>query len=177
MATGGGLVRFNPKGVPGCRVIYANEVPADGPKTSMFTVLIPQDADRHSKYITTLLEGRDGTIWCGTLKGLFRLAQVGAQAQLLPVEIALSRDYAEQALVSSLLEDRFGTLWIGTYNGLYRRWPDGSFARYGAKDGLNDVVPVLHEDRRGRLWIGTRMVGGFRLATPAGPSVPGGTPH
>src|SRR3989441_10920553 len=172
VATGGGLVRFNPKGVPSSRVVYAHDRPADAPNTAMFTVVIPEGADRYAKYITTLLEGRDGTIWCGTFKGLFRLAQIGAQAQLLPVEIGLSRDYTEQGLVSSLLEDRFGTLWIGTYYGVYRRWPDGSFARYGAKDGLNDGIAVLHEDRRGRLWIGTRVAGLFRLTTTADHSVP-----
>ena len=175
VATNGGLVRFNPKGAPSSRIVYVNEAPAAEPP--MFTVIVPEDADRHARYVTALLEGREGTIWCGTFKGLFRLAQMGAQAQLVSVEIGLSRDYAEQALVSSLLEDRFGTLWIGTYNGLYRRWPDGSFARYGAKDGLNDVVPVLREDRRGRLWIGTRMAGLFRLATTADHSVPAVARH
>src|SRR3989442_803381 len=177
VATGGGLVRFNPKGVPSSRVVYAHDRPADAPNTAMFTVVIPEGADRYAKYITTLLEGRDGTIWCGTFKGLFRLAQIGAQAQLLPVEIGLSRDYTEQGLVSSLLEDRFGTLWIGTYYGVYRRWPDGSFARYGAKDGLNDGIAVLHEDRRGRLWVGTRAAGLFRLATTADHSMPAVARH
>ena len=172
VATGGGLVRFNPKGIPSGHVVYARDSPADAPNPPMFTVVIPDGADRYGKYITTLLEGRDETIWCGTLKGLFRLAQAGPQAQLLPVEIGLSRDYTEQGLVSSVLEDRFGTLWIGTYYGLYRRWPDGSFARYGAKDGLNDSIQVLREDRRGRLWIGTRVAGIFRLTTTADHSVP-----
>jgi ligand-binding sensor domain-containing protein/signal transduction histidine kinase len=177
VATGGGLVRFNPKGVAGSRIVYAHDPPADAPDAPMFTVVVPEDADRYGKYINTLLEGRDGTIWCGTFRGVFRLAQVAAQLQLLPVEIGLSRDYTEQGLVTSLLEDRYGTLWVGTFSGLYRRWPDGSFARYGAKDGLNDVIPVLREDRRGRLWMGTRMAGIFRLATTADHSPPIVTRH
>src|SRR5438876_946341 len=170
LATNGGLVRFNPKGVPVSGVVGANEAPAAAPP--MFTVIVPEDTDRHARAITALLEGRDGTIWCGTFKGLFRLAQDGARVRLLPVELGLLHDYAEQSLVSSLVEDRFGTLWIGTYNGLYRRWPDGSFARYGAKDGLNDVIHVLREDRRGRLWIGTAMARLFRLAATADHGVP-----
>src|SRR5437870_1520663 len=88
LATGGGLVRFNPKSVPASRIVYANEASATAPP--MFTVVVPEDKDRHARFITTLFEARDGTIWCGTFKGLFRLAQMGAQAQLLPVEIGLS---------------------------------------------------------------------------------------
>src|SRR5438128_1993252 len=54
VATGGGLVRFNPKGVPGSRVVYAHDSPAAAPNAPMFTVVIPDDADRYNKYITTL---------------------------------------------------------------------------------------------------------------------------
>src|SRR6266849_6512905 len=49
VATGGGLVRFNPKGAPSSRVVYAHDAPAEAPNASMFTVVIPEDADRHSK--------------------------------------------------------------------------------------------------------------------------------
>src|ERR1700682_4467480 len=163
VATGGGLVRFNPKGVPGSRVIYAHDPPLSAPLAPMFTVVIPGVADRQSKHVTELFEGHDGTIWCGTFKGLFRLTQKDAQARLLPVDIGLRSDYAEQALISSLLEDRFGTLWIGTYSGLYRRWADGSLAQYGAKDGLAETIHTLLEDRRGALWVGTRSNGLFHF--------------
>src|SRR2546428_2041332 len=61
VATGGGLVRFNPKGVPSSRVVYAHDRPADAPNAAMFTVVIPEAADRYGKDITTLLQGRDGT--------------------------------------------------------------------------------------------------------------------
>jgi signal transduction histidine kinase/ligand-binding sensor domain-containing protein len=171
VATGGGLAHFNPRGVPGPTVVFADD-PGAAARAPMFTVVVPEDTDRHARAFTVLLEGRDGTIWCGTFKGLFRLAQDGARVGLLPVKIGLLHDYAEQQLVSSLLEDHFGTLWVGTFSGLYRRWADGSFARYGAKDGLNDVIPVLREDRRGRLWFGTRNAGLFRLATTADHSPP-----
>src|SRR6266550_8196453 len=69
VATGGGLVHFNPNGVAGSRVIYANDPPTDAPIASMFSVVIPDAPDRQNKYITTVREGRDGTIWCGTFRG------------------------------------------------------------------------------------------------------------
>jgi len=62
VATGAGLVRFNPKGVPGSRVVYANDLPADAHPTPMFTVVTPDEAGRRVKFITTLREGRGGTI-------------------------------------------------------------------------------------------------------------------
>src|SRR3989442_10237694 len=57
VATNGGLVRFNPKGAPASRIVYANEAPAAAPP--MFTVIVPEDTDRHARFITVLLEGRD----------------------------------------------------------------------------------------------------------------------
>src|SRR5947209_15391705 len=73
VATYGGIVRFNPKGTPSNRVVYAGEAIAIAP---MFTVIVPEDQDRRARAITVLLEGRNGTIWCGTLKGLFKLDQI-----------------------------------------------------------------------------------------------------
>src|SRR3989442_428063 len=70
VATYGGIVRFNPKGAPSNRVVYAGEAIAIAP---MFTAIVPEDQDRRARAITVLLEDRNGTIWCGTLKGLSRL--------------------------------------------------------------------------------------------------------
>src|SRR6267378_4908571 len=64
VGTYGGLVRFNPRGMPVSRVIYAGEVSEIAP---MFTVIVPEDQDRRARAITVLLEDRNGTIWCGTL--------------------------------------------------------------------------------------------------------------
>src|SRR5262250_751508 len=62
VATDGGLVRFNPKAPPEPRVVYANET--DSRARPMFTVVVPEDEERNAKRITTLLEDREGTIWC-----------------------------------------------------------------------------------------------------------------
>src|SRR5436305_11847337 len=119
VATNGGLCKFNPQGVPTSHVIYANSSSVDTARKPMFTVVTPAVDDQYGKAINTLLEGRDGTIWCGTLKGLFRVASAGDGVQLLPVDIGLPTEYAEQSYVNALLEDHFGTLWIGTPSGLY----------------------------------------------------------
>jgi len=173
VATNGGLVRFNPKGTAGSEVVLANEAPPNAPP--MFSVVVPEDTDRYARVITVLLEGRDGTVWCGSLKGLYRLQTRSERFSLIPFEVGMPSDYGEGRFVSDLAEDRYGSIWIATHNGLYRRWPDGSTAQYTASDGLPNIfIHDLLLDHLGQLWIGTRYGGFFRLAfdeTHAKPSV------
>jgi ligand-binding sensor domain-containing protein len=70
VATNGGLVRFNPRGAPLSRVVNASENQVG--TAPMFTLVLPEDTDRQARAITALLEGHDGTLWCGTYKGLYR---------------------------------------------------------------------------------------------------------
>ncbi|HZE68779.1 MAG TPA: two-component regulator propeller domain-containing protein [Pyrinomonadaceae bacterium] len=135
----------------------------------MFTVFTPEGEDPYTRSVTTLLEGRDGTIWCGTRRGLFRLAQTDRRRALILVDVGLPTDYPLSGLIDALVEDRHGTLWVGAATGLYRRWPDGTTARYSTQDGLPDEnLHDLLEDRLGNLWVATRLGGLFRLATTAG---------
>ena len=172
VATNGGLVHFNPKGSSENHVVSVSEDQVGtGP---MFAVVLPGDADRLAQAITNLLEARDGTIWCGTLKGLYRLDRSGGRFALLPVDLGMPGDYGEQRYVNDLVEDRYGSLWLATPSGLYRRWADGSTARYTSRDGLpGNVIHDLMLDHQGQLWVGTREAGLFRLnadethATPA----------
>lgn len=161
VATLGGLVRFDPKG----RASNAphSRSPSAGP---MFTVYAPSEAARQARSFTVLLEGRDGTVWAGTRGGLFRVAQEGGRAELLPVGIQPPTEWVGQSYVSALLEDRHGTLWVGADTGLYRRWPDGSGVHQGLKDVLKfEHINDLLEDRNGSLWVGTRFGGLLRLTT------------
>src|SRR5439155_24796352 len=158
VATYGGIVRFNPKGAPSNRVIYAGEPGATG---AMFTVIVPEDQDRLAKAITVLLEDRNGTIWCGTQKGLSKLERTNDRLALRPVEVGILNDYPEQGYVSDVLEDSRGSLWIAAPSGLYRRWPDGTAARYTKRDGLpNEYLEDLLEDHDGQIWAASRL-GGF----------------
>jgi ligand-binding sensor domain-containing protein/signal transduction histidine kinase len=160
VATDGGLVRFNPKGRPDRHVVYENASPAPAP---MFTVVVPEEEDRLARAVTVLLEGRDGTIWAGTNKGLYRLDRENGRS-LRPVDIHLPNEFPEQRIIADVLEDRYGSLWIASPSGLYRRWPDGSAARYTTQDGLpNQFLQDLLEDHDGQLWAATRLGGFFRF--------------
>src|SRR5262245_19714362 len=99
LGTNGGLVHFNPKGSPFNRVSYANDVNSSAP---MFTVVVPNDTDRHARAITTVLESRDGTIWCGTYKGLYRLASMDGKQSLVPVEVGMPVEYGEWRYVTDI---------------------------------------------------------------------------
>jgi ligand-binding sensor domain-containing protein/two-component sensor histidine kinase len=167
IATNGGLVHFDPKGRPGSGAVYEN-----GPMTPtpMFTVIGPDDGNRRGRAINVLREGRDGTIWAGTDNGLYRLenAQTNGNRSLRPIEIRLPSDYPEQRAIADVVEDARGSLWIATPNGLYRRWPDGTSARYGARDGLpSEHLSDVLEDHEGRLWVATRVDGFFGFTADA----------
>jgi ligand-binding sensor domain-containing protein/two-component sensor histidine kinase len=162
VATYGGLVRFNPKGIP-ANLTSIGDTNTIAP---MFTVIIPEDDDRLSRAINALVEDRNGTIWCATQNGLFRLSTNDNQRRLQSVDIGIPYDYMEQRFIADLLEDRYGSMWIATPAGLYRRWPNGKAARYTKREGLpNEYLGDLLKDHDGNLWVGTRMAGFFRLIT------------
>ena len=164
IATNGGLVHFNVRGHSTNRITYANEPSNTLP---LFTTFVPDDTNRRARAITTVFEDRTGTVWCGTMKGLYRLENNGGY-RLKPADIGIPAGYGDEGFVTSIVEDRNGSLWIATRVGLYRRWPDGSAARYTERDGLPDVV--LHHlliDRENRLWVGSRYAGFFCLAATA----------
>jgi len=172
VATNGGLCRFNPKGVSTSHPVYAVEGSADSSLEAMFTFYTPSGDDQLSKAINTVIEARDGSLWCGTRRGLFRLTQAGGRVELLRVDIGLPNS-EQSSYVDSLIEDRFGTIWVGTRIGLYRRWQDGSIAHYDKGNQLPDRnIHDLLEDRKGNLWVGMRDGGLVRLSIEAGHNAP-----
>jgi ligand-binding sensor domain-containing protein/signal transduction histidine kinase len=119
------------------------------PRFSLIPAGGPQGAD-----LEVLFEDGSGEIWCGTDRGLLRLAR--ARKELQPVDFKLPRQQGEDTRVLALANDRRGDLWIGTGTGLYRRHASGQIEQYTPRQGLPDmVITALFQDRQGRLWIGT----------------------
>ncbi|HWB98597.1 MAG TPA: two-component regulator propeller domain-containing protein, partial [Bryobacteraceae bacterium] len=112
---------------------------------------------------------RDGGIWMGTSKGLFRVRKtqsgVGVDAQP-----------GVPGPVVAILKDRDGVLWVGTWGqGLYRV-RHGAVDSWKAHEGLaDDYIRTLYEDQEGNLWIGTRAGGLTRWNDTA--IVPYGVPE
>jgi streptogramin lyase len=160
IATNVGLVFFNPRGQATARVVLANQTSGPPP---MFTVVVPADDDQ-ARAVNVLYEDRSGTIWCGTMKHLYRLQRFDNRFSLLSVDMGTAGGHPKEVFVYDLLEDRSGFLWVAAASGLFQRWPDGRIEHYTKRDGLpDDVIHDLLEDHQGRLWAATRLGGFFRF--------------
>jgi signal transduction histidine kinase/ligand-binding sensor domain-containing protein len=113
----------------------------------------------------SLAEQEDGTVWAGSMGGLFRIdhgtRKVTSFARAQQDPNGLGPGYVDAVLV-----DRSGTLWVGTGGGgLHRLEPDGrSFARFTSDAADNgslsdDFVTTMVEGSDGTLWVGTRSGG------------------
>jgi len=160
LATNGGLVRFIPGGIPRPGIAYDSEAAVD--QQPMFSLVSPDDSDPLARAVTTLFQDNDGTIWCGTTKGLYRLERTTNGLALRPIDLGMPKEFPEQSFISDVLEDQQGSLWIAAPTGLYRRWRDGSVARYTSRNGLPaDYLHDLLIDHVGRLWAASRSSGFF----------------
>ena len=102
--------------------------------------------------ISSLFKDREGTIWIGTSRGLFRLAKQFITGYSTANGL-LDRE------VYPILQSRNGDIWVGSILGL-SRFRDGVFHNTPLPASYN-VVQALGEDNTGGLWVG--IVGGLLL--------------
>jgi signal transduction histidine kinase/CheY-like chemotaxis protein/ligand-binding sensor domain-containing protein len=109
----------------------------------------------------TFVMDRDpsGTLWFGTVKGLYKFARGASPADAFQKQINFP--------VTSIFNDQRGSLWLaGRIPGLTRfRISDGRVTRYTSQSGLFDDDAVSHtlSDDDGNLWISTSH--GIYMAT------------
>jgi signal transduction histidine kinase/ligand-binding sensor domain-containing protein len=144
---GKGLSRRDPK-----KADFAGVAPPPDPPMALSTVL-------------ALAEQPDGTVWAGSMAGLFRIDPRTGSALSMPRMPQAPHGLAP-GYVDALLVDRTGTLWIGTGGGgLHRLEQDGrSFARFlsdasDANSLSDDFVTTIIEASDGTIWVGTRSGG------------------
>jgi ligand-binding sensor domain-containing protein/signal transduction histidine kinase len=108
--------------------------------------LLPQK-DAGSQ-IKSLLETRDGSIWVGTIEGLYRAS---------PGSKRFSRVPGITGTVLTLLEAASGELWVGsTIGGIYRV-RCATVAHLGEPDThISNVVLFMFRDSNQNIWIGTQ---------------------
>lgn len=98
--------------------------------------------------VKSILETRDGSVWVGTVSGLFRLSPGAQRFQRVP-------GITQTVRVLRQLSD--GSLWIGTIGEGIRRIAGGSSTAITAPDSLpSNTVLNFFEDDEKNLWIGTQ---------------------
>ena len=119
--------------------------------------------------VYTVFEGKDGTIWAGTLSGGLSSLKDG-KFTVYSVATGLPSN-----TVSSILETHDARMWFATSNGL-SSLSNGVWRTYTKRDGLpSDDVDCVLEDSSGTLWIGTSD--GLALLGAGGLQVPQSLPE
>ncbi len=139
---------------------------------------VPFPANAPAPHVRSMLETRDGALWCGTeADGLWRRHEgvwtSWRKGQGLPVD-----------RINGMAEGTDGALWLATGGGGVVRFKDGSWTTFDRAAGLGDPwvwkVRVFHgPDGRDELWAATQgglfVFDGQRWSPPnLGPGLPGG---
>jgi len=105
------------------------------------------------KDVWCLMESSDKSIWIGSGKGIFCLAEETLTEIPLPENLF-------SPVVRALVEDREGRIWVGTQDDgllLVKKIGDTFETDYIGPKGIE--ITTLFVDRRGALWIGTQEHG------------------
>jgi ligand-binding sensor domain-containing protein/signal transduction histidine kinase len=115
-------------------------------------------------FVFALAEDHQGTVWAGTLQGLYRFSQQRWE------RLGTSRGLVEGAVLA-VYEDSARRLWIATPTAIYRRADaSSSFERVDDIE-LSNTSQHFSEDSNGEIWI-TDFQRGFRSANPSTPDRP-----
>jgi ligand-binding sensor domain-containing protein len=114
--------------------------------------------DIELKWITTLTEDSDGTIWIGSENGLRMIKNIDSALNTFIIEKPPPHlGFLAGKWIRSLFVDRDRYLWIGTGGfGLFNVSTDGSITHYTTRNGLaGNQILSIYQDREGNLWFAT----------------------
>jgi ligand-binding sensor domain-containing protein len=102
-----------------------------------------------SVQVNKIFQTRNGFVWFGTNKGLFRFD--GLEYKRYTVSDSLPDQH-----VTALAEDSVGTLWIGHRNGKISLLKDGKISLFETREGFasQEISDILF-DSQGILWFST----------------------
>jgi len=154
IATREGLVRWRPGVVASVR--GGGDVQGTAKRITAFEVFSPANSDL-ARDVWRLFRDPSGTIWVGTVAGLFRIETANGDVRFAPIDLGMPATRPDTHHVQDIQMDRTGALWVAARgSGIYRRRPDGRVVRYTDRDGLPEVrVNVLQIDRENHVWAGT----------------------
>ncbi len=132
----------------------------DGRRITVYKSIPFDTTSLEGDWVVTLLEGRDGRIWVGTMDGLFafdptteHFVRFGHDPEN-PTSLGHDR-------IGALYQDSIGALWIGTRDGLNRMDPGtGEFARIehdpaDSRSLSSNMIHAIDGDPSGALWVST----------------------
>lgn len=104
----------------------------------------------------TLLDGGDGTLWVGSMSGLFRFDKRSKKLELHP--LAKIHPKLKNVLINTLYRDHTGRIWIGTEESLFI-YANGQLEEQADSSqkhsrGLIQAF-CIQEDAQHKIWIGT----------------------
>ena len=144
VATNQGLSVFNPHGRAYRWNVRESTLEQNGSEPPLFQTFVPANADtRQKKNILTLAQTADGSIWAGTIDGLFRVEKNGAEWRFIPFN---PEGWQANRTVSTLFADTKGNLLVGT--GVIIA-ADGKWEKFDVLEAAS-----IMEDRDGRIWVG-----------------------
>lgn len=109
--------------------------------------------DMATANVRSIMQSKNGDVYIGTNKGLFR-AKDGTSRGLLKVD-----GFADKNILA-LVEDNAGSIWVGTNdNGVFRVVGSKATQLSTKNDFPDDEINALFQDREGNLWIGTSSAG------------------
>ena len=160
LATSNGLSIFDPKGKPYRWNVGAVMLEKTGDEPEMFQTIFPDNTenDRTARVIQSIGEDREGRIFVGTMKGLYRAELADDGWKLRPIESPfVGTDLSPIEFVT----DKFGYVWIVASKGIYRMDPASEQIEKLLEKGGDSLLA----DRDGRIWItsGGEMKEGIRV--------------
>lgn len=103
--------------------------------------------------INGLLKSRDGYIYAGTTRGLYKFD--GVHFIVVPFSKAPAKD-----TVTALFEDKSGTMWLGFKNGHLAKKINGEFQYIEPEEGTpRAAINCFIQDSRNNIWFGTNGEG------------------
>jgi ligand-binding sensor domain-containing protein/signal transduction histidine kinase len=113
-----------------------------------------EKVDASIRYVRSVHESRDGTLWLGSDNGVLRLTRSGSYEEV----IGTSSNALNNAPIIDFLdcnEDREGRMWFGTAaQGAYC-WQAGKVTRFPDPSLDGTTVLAMAEDMEGQVWVGT----------------------